>query len=132
MTRMQRKYDHRLRDLVRSTGDIGHAVGRGVPLSTARGWLNSPCTEVFTIDFVDGDVLRLQQEVLALHKRVERLSALLRILVVLLKVSGFSLSRVRLPDGASNRSVTFGPSVASRSARSPVVAVALSFVETRG
>ena len=95
-TRAQRRYDHRLRDLVRSTGDIEHAIRRGVPRSTARGWLTSTRTEVVTIDVIDGDVLRLQQEVLALHKRVERLIALLRLLVVLLKVSGFSLSRIRL------------------------------------
>ena len=35
-TRVQRRYDHRLRELVRSTGDIGHAIRRGVPRSTAR------------------------------------------------------------------------------------------------
>ncbi len=37
-TRTLRRYDHRLRDLVRSTGDIGHAAWRGVPRSIARGW----------------------------------------------------------------------------------------------
>ena len=40
-TPIQRRYDHRLCDLVRSTDDIGHAIGRGVPRSTARGWLTS-------------------------------------------------------------------------------------------
>ena len=103
--RIQRKYDHRLRELVRSTGDIGHAIERGVPRSTARGWLTSIHTEVVTIDVVDGDNLRLRQEVLALHKRVERLVALLRLLVVLLKVSGFSLSRVRIPEGTAKQTL---------------------------
>lgn len=32
-------YDHRLRELVRSTQDISGAVQHGVPPSTARGWL---------------------------------------------------------------------------------------------
>ena len=70
LTRMPRKYDHRLRDLVRSTGDIGHAVGRGVPRSTARSWLTSTRTEVVTIDIVNMDVIPLQQEVLQLRRRV--------------------------------------------------------------
>ncbi len=99
-TRNLRSYDHRLRDLVRSTGDIGHATQRGVPRSTARGWLTSTRAEVITLDVVDMDVLDLQQEVRALRKRVERLVALLRLVVVLTRVSGFSLACARLPDAA--------------------------------
>ncbi len=74
-TRIQQRYDHRLRDLARSTGNIGHATRRGVPRSTARGWLRSNCTNVVTVDIVDLDVLRLQHEVLALRERDERLVA---------------------------------------------------------
>ena len=103
--RTQRSYDHRLRDLVRSTGDIGNATRQGVPRSTARGWLTSTHVEVFTLDLVDTDMLILQQEVLALRARVERLVALLRLLVVLLKVSGFSLAHARLPEGATKISL---------------------------
>ncbi len=99
-TRIVRRYDHRLRDLVRSTSDIGHAERRGVPRSTARGWLTSTRTEVVTVDVFDMDVLRLQQEVLALRNRVERLVALLRLLVVLTRVSGLSLAFARFPDSA--------------------------------
>jgi len=99
-TRIQQRYDHRLRDLVRSTGDIGHATRRGVPRSTACGWMTSTCAKVIPVDIVDLDILRLQQEVLALRKRVERLVAILRLVVVLLKVSGFSLACARIPDGA--------------------------------
>ena len=99
-TRTLRRYDHRLRDLVRSTGDIGHAERRGIPRSTARGWLTSTRTEVVTLDVIEMDVHDLQQEVLALRKRVERFVAMLRLVVVLLKVSGFSLACARLPDGA--------------------------------
>ena len=65
-TRIQQRYDHRLRDLVRSTGDIGHATRRGIPRSTARGWMTSICAKVVTVDVVDLDARRPQQEVLAL------------------------------------------------------------------
>ena len=67
-TRIQRKYDHRLRELVRSTGDAEYAIQRGVPRSTARGWLTSTRAEVVTVDVVDMDTLRLQQEVVRLRQ----------------------------------------------------------------
>jgi hypothetical protein len=37
--RHQRRYDHRLQDLVRRTGDVTIATDLGIPRSTARGWL---------------------------------------------------------------------------------------------
>jgi hypothetical protein len=40
-TPTQRRYDHRLKLLVQTTGDIAIATERGVPASTARGWLSS-------------------------------------------------------------------------------------------
>ena len=39
MEKRQRVYDHRLRELVRTTGDTGVATRLGVPRSTAQGWL---------------------------------------------------------------------------------------------
>jgi hypothetical protein len=36
-TRIQKKYDHRLSELVRSTGAVEHAIQLGVPRSTAHG-----------------------------------------------------------------------------------------------
>ena len=104
-TRNLRRYDHRLRELVQSSGDIQHAIHRGVPRSTAHGWLKSPRTEIITVDPTDMDVLRLQQELLTLRRRVARLIALLRILVVLLRLSGFSLAGTRIPNGAGKHTL---------------------------
>ena len=56
-TRTQNRYDHRLRDLVQSTGSIEHALRRGVPRSTAHGWLSATRAEVVTLDVVERDVL---------------------------------------------------------------------------
>jgi putative transposase len=97
-TRFQRKYDHRLRELVRATGNIEVALKRGVPPSTARGWVKATQAEVVTIDVADMNILQLQQEVLALRKRIRRLLALLRLVMVLLKIAGFSLANARIPD----------------------------------
>ena len=103
--RMQRRYDHRLRALVRTTGDLGLAVRHGVPRSTARGWLTRPSTEVVTLDVLELDTVRLQHEVILLRRRIARLRSLLCLVVTVLKVSGFSLSRTRLPEGAAKLQV---------------------------
>ena len=52
-TRFQRKYDHRLRELVRATGNVEVALKHGVPPSTARGWVKATIAEVVTIDVAD-------------------------------------------------------------------------------
>ena len=75
MTRMQRRYDHRLRELVQTTRDIQLATRQGVPESTARGWLNRSSTEVVSIDVLDLDTARLQREVIQLRRRVTKLAA---------------------------------------------------------
>ena len=54
-----------------------------------------------TLDVADQDHLRLQHELLAQRRRSDRLLALLRLMVVLWKVFGFSLSGLRFPDPAS-------------------------------
>jgi hypothetical protein len=48
--RLQQRYDHRLRDLVRGTGDVTVATDLGVPRSTARGWLGKAPKVVVSLD----------------------------------------------------------------------------------
>jgi transposase InsO family protein len=99
-SRPQRRYDHRLRDLVQRAGDLTIATGLGVPRSTARGWLAAAApTVVVSVDVADLAERELRQEILKLRQRVERLAALLRLALALLQTSGFSLSGARLPDG---------------------------------
>lgn len=99
--RKQRRYDHRLRELVSKTNSVDMALRHGVPRSTARGWLAPTATPVVTLNVANEDTTRLRQEVIALRLRVDRLVALLRLMTVLLKLSGFSFARVRLPDAAA-------------------------------
>ena len=99
-TRTQRRYDHRLRDLVQTTGDLELAIRHGVPRSTARGWRNKTTTEVVSLDVIELDTIRLQHEVILLRRRIARLGSLLRFVVIVLKVSGISFARVRLSEAA--------------------------------
>ena len=97
--RTQQIYDDRLRNLVRSSGDINLATQLGGPRSTAHSWLTSSQVEIVTVYVFDMDILSLQKEVLALRRRLRWIVALFRLVVVSMKVSGFSLDNARLPDG---------------------------------
>ena len=98
-SRPQQRYDHRLRDLVQRTGVLTIATKRGVPRSTARGWLGAAPTVVVGLEVANLTEQELRQEILTLRRRVARLAALLRLALALLQASGFSLSGERLPDG---------------------------------
>ena len=89
-SRPQQRYDHRLRDLVRRTGDLTIATELGVPRSTARGWLREPPTVVVSVEVADLTEAELRQEILKLRRRVEKLAALLRLALALVQTSGFS------------------------------------------
>jgi hypothetical protein len=96
----QRSYDHRLRDLVQRTGDLTIATDLGVPRSTARGWLGAAPRVVVSLETADLTEPELRQEIVVkLRRRVEKLAALLRLAMALLRASGFSLSTERLPKG---------------------------------
>jgi hypothetical protein len=97
--RPQQSYDHRLRELVRATGDPTLVVPFGVPRSTARGWLRGNSRPVVTADVLDLDHLRLQHEVLKLQQRNRKLRAVLRLLLTLVRVLGVRLDRQRLSEG---------------------------------
>src|SRR5262249_27035282 len=90
-SRPQRRYDHRLRDLVRRTGDVTIATDLGVPRSTARGWLVTAPTVVISVDVMSLAEADLRPEILKLRQRVEKLAALLRLALALLQISGFRL-----------------------------------------
>ena len=104
-TRTQRRHDHRLRNLLRNTRDIGCALQRGVPRSTARGWLTDSKVPLVTVEALNLEATQLQREVLRLSRRVQKLIALLRLLLVVLRMSGYSLSQTRLPHGGNKRSL---------------------------
>jgi hypothetical protein len=97
--RLQHRYDHPLRNLVQRTGNVTIATSLGVPRSTARGWLGKAPKVVVSLDVTDLSAPALHQEVLELRRRVKKLTALLRLALVLLRCSGFELSHERLPDG---------------------------------
>ena len=97
--RRQQRYDHRLRELVRRTGELRLATGRGVPRSTARGWLGASSSAVVSLNGADRTEAELRQEILTLQRRVTKLAALLRLALVLRPRGGRTLTGERLLDG---------------------------------
>jgi hypothetical protein len=89
----------------RTTRDIHCAIQRGVPRSTARGWLTDSDVPVVTVEALNLDATRLQRELLQFRRRVQKLIALLRVFLVVLRMSGYSLSQAPLPDGTNKRSL---------------------------
>ncbi len=81
--RCQRSYDHRLKELVRTSRDPSLAKDLGIPASTMTGWLYESPQQVVTLDVLSMKEQELQREVLMLRRRIRKLLALLRLLVVL-------------------------------------------------
>jgi hypothetical protein len=103
--RRQRRHDHRLRDLVRRTGDVTLATDLGVTRSTARGWLAEPATVVVSLEGASLTELEFRQEILRLRRRVQKLAALLRLMLAVQRAVGFSLTHQRLPDGRAKQRI---------------------------
>ena len=97
--RRQHVYDHRLRELVRRTGDVSIATEVGVPRSTVAGWL-SAARPVVSLDVVEMPDVALQAEVVKLRRRVQTLNAIMGLLLAVLRVSGFRLDRAYISDPA--------------------------------
>jgi len=99
MTRVQRSYDHRLRDLVRQSGDVKIATRLGVPRSTAASWLRRTELSIVTAEPLSIREKQLQAEVVHLRRRVQVFRAVLRLLVAFLRVLGVELDWRRQPSG---------------------------------
>ena len=104
-TRFQRSYDHRLRNFVRSTGDVRHATRIGVPRSTASGWITRESRPVLSLKTHNSDLEQLECEVVRLRSQVAKLRAIVRLILLVLKLSGFKLERSRIPSGIDKQRI---------------------------
>jgi predicted DNA-binding transcriptional regulator AlpA len=117
--RQQNSYDHRLRELVFQFGKTETAKRIGVPRSTIHGWTKARPRSVVTMTAKDDYVECLEKRVYLLERRTARLRALLRLCVVLLQLSGFSLAYQRLPQGSDKEKLLRSLDRASRFVRLP-------------
>ena len=96
--RRQRSYDHRLRELVRKTGDSNIAIELGVPRSTAAGWVGGDHQDVVTVDVLEMQEVDLQAEVLKLRRHLRAAGTIVGLLMILVQIPGCSLDHRSLLD----------------------------------
>lgn len=102
-TRPQRAYDHRLREFVHRSRSDQHAIGFAIPRSTLHSWKSRAPKPVVGLNESDKSIKELESEVVRLTLQVRKLRCILRLLVVLLKLSDFRLESLRLPEGRSKQ-----------------------------
>jgi len=98
-TRPQRAYDHRLHELAYHSGLDPSHVGIAIPRSTLHTWKSRAPKPVVGLVTSDNSIEKLESEVARLTLQVRKLRCLLRLVVAILKLSGFSLELTRLPEG---------------------------------
>ena len=103
--RTRRAYDHRLREHVVRSGARSLARYVPIPRSSISTWQRRGLRPVVTIEPVDQDRRYLLESIVKLDCRARVLAAVVRLLLVLLRVSGFSLAGRRLPEGAAKADV---------------------------
>ena len=101
----RRAYDHRLREHVCRTGAraLGHRLQ--VPRSTISSWKRRGLRAVVSHEVFDQDRQKLLSTVEKLERRARILAATVRLLLALLRASGFRLVGERLPQGATKASI---------------------------
>ena len=101
----RRTYDHRLREHVCRTGAraLGHRLH--VPRSTISSWKRRGLRAVVSHEVFDQDRQKLLSTVEKLERRARILAATVRLLLALLRASGFRLVGERLPKGATKASI---------------------------
>ena len=101
----RRTYDHRLREQVFRTGarSLDHRLH--VPRSTIASWKRRGPRHVVSLEVFGHDRQQLLTTIEKLEKRARILAATVRLLLALLRASGFRLTGERLPEGETRASI---------------------------
>jgi putative transposase len=99
----QRVYDHRIREQIVRTGNPDLFPELDIPRRTALSWIRRGIREVVTLEDDEAWQPVHNVRIAKLEQRVAMLSAILRLVLALLRVSGFELGRARIPDAANKR-----------------------------
>jgi len=91
---MSRIYDYRIREQVVRTGNPDLFPQLEIPRGTALTWIRRGMPEVVWLETPDSDNARLRERIARLERRVVVLTALLRLVLTVLRISGFQLGRV--------------------------------------
>jgi len=98
-------YDHRLRDHVVRTGTRRLPKHLAIPRSTVSTWRSRGSRPVVTIEPVEQDHQQLVDAIVKLERQKRILAAVVRILLAMLRASGFTLAGERLPEGSAKAGI---------------------------
>ena len=98
-------YDHRLRAQVVRTGTRCLPKHIKIPRSTVSTWRGRGQRPVVTIELMEQDRQELIDCIAKLERKKRILAAIVRILLAMLRASGFSLAGERLPEGAAKAGI---------------------------
>jgi putative transposase len=102
----RRAYDHRLRQQVSETGDLGPVHARlRIPRSTIASWKRRGLRPVVSLDAFGQDRQQLLNRLDKVERKARTLAAVVRLLLALLRVSGFRVDGERLPEGVAKATV---------------------------
>jgi hypothetical protein len=99
----RRAYDHRIKDQILRAGDPHLFPELEIPRSTAVSWIRRDVGEVISLDQGDEGERALRNRAARLERRIAMLMAVLRLVLALLRVSGFRLELSRVADAAGKR-----------------------------
>jgi hypothetical protein len=105
LPRTRRAYDHRLREQVVRYGAKVVAGHVQIPRSTASTWRRRGLRPVVTTERFDQEKQHALDSSVRWEQRARALAAVVRLLVALLRASGFSLAGKRLPDGLAKAGI---------------------------
>ena len=102
-TRSRRIYDHRVKEQIIRTRNADLFPELGIPRSTAVSWIRRGLGEVVSVDDDHEEGAVLRDRIVKLENRISMLTALLRLVFALQRVSGFKLDFCRVPSAAAKR-----------------------------
>ena len=101
--RERRSYDHRVKAQIIATGNVNLFPELDIPRSTASSWIRRGRSEVVSLDEGLDAESKLWDRLARLERRVSMLTAVLRLVLALLHISGFRLDYIRIPDADGKR-----------------------------
>ena len=105
LPRTRRAYDHRLREQVVRCGAKVVARHVHIPRSTASSWRRRGLRPVVTTEPFDQEKQHALDSSVRWENQARALAAVVRLLLALLRASGFSLAGKRLPEGQAKAGI---------------------------
>jgi len=105
MSSTHRGYDYRIREQVVRTGNPDLFPELEIPRGTILTWLRRGMPDVVWLDDPEGDNTKLRERVAGLERRVAMLTALLRLALTMLRISGFHVDANRISSDAHRQAL---------------------------